>query len=70
MNGISSISAQINQGLVNDGSAQSAAGVGLLKKALNIEAESVLQLVQTAATPPVSATRNPDYLGQNVDVRV
>ncbi|QLI80055.1 YjfB family protein [Chitinibacter fontanus] len=60
----------MDAGLVNaasNASAQDVAPLLMLKKALNIQANSTLSLLD--ALPQVSATNNPPNLGQNVDVK-
>ncbi|MDD5176151.1 MAG: YjfB family protein [Sterolibacterium sp.] len=44
-----------------------AASVAVLKKALELQAQGALQLVQ-AATQSMQATSNPPHFGNNIDV--
>lgn len=41
--------------------------MAVLKKAMDVESKSALQLVQ-AASQPVPASNNPPHLGNNVDI--
>lgn len=42
-------------------------GVQVLKKAMDVEAQGAMQLIQ--ALPQPQGTNNPPHLGQNVDVK-
>lgn len=59
--GIGSLSTALTQSKVND-----EISVRLLKKSMEIEAQSALQLVQAL---PRTSSGNPPHLGQNVDVK-
>lgn len=56
---IASLSTSMAQMKVGD-----AVGISVLKKAMEIESQSVLMLLQA-----IPATSNPPHLGNNVDVR-
>lgn len=60
-NAIGSLSTALAQSNVSD-----AISVRVLKKAMEVEAQSALQLLQAL---PQSNTVNPSHLGQNVDVK-
>lgn len=59
MNGLSSLSSALSQAQTGD-----AVGIAVLKKAMDIQAQSAMQLIQAAQTS------NPAHLGQSVDVRI
>lgn len=58
--GLGSLSSALSQAKTGD-----AVGITVLRKAMDIEAQGALQLIQ-AATP--ASGNNPPHLGQNVDV--
>ncbi|MCL2525099.1 MAG: YjfB family protein [Betaproteobacteria bacterium] len=58
---VSSVSSTLSQARTGD-----AVGILVLKKAIDIQAQSALQLLQ--ALPAVAS--NPSHLGSSVDVRV
>jgi hypothetical protein len=57
----------MSQSLSPDGSVAMQAGISVLKKAQDIEAQNIQQLLQPVTTP--AGTNNPPHLGNKVDVR-
>ncbi|MDD5296825.1 MAG: YjfB family protein [Rhodocyclaceae bacterium] len=72
MSSLSAVARGISQSLSPDGSVAMEAGMNVLKKAQDTEAQNALQLVQSAVSAGngAPATNNPPHLGNNVDLRV
>jgi len=70
MSSLSAVARGISQSLSPDGSVAMQAGISVLKKAQDIEAQNVQQLLQPVAAPASGGgTNNPPHLGNKVDVR-
>jgi hypothetical protein len=72
MSSLSAVARGISQSLSPDGSIAMEAGISMLKKAQEIEAQNAKQLLQSVAPPGggAPASQNPPHLGNKVDVRV
>lgn len=64
VNAIASVATQMSQARTAD-----AVSVAVLKKALDLQGQGALQLVQ-AATQSMQAVNNPPHLGNNINVFV
>jgi hypothetical protein len=71
MSSLSAVARGISQSLAPDGSVAMQVGISVLKKAQDIEAQNIQQLLQpvASASSGASTTNNPPHLGNKVDVR-
>lgn len=70
MSSLSAVARGISQSLSPDGSIAMEAGISMLKKAQEIEAQNAKQIISSVAPPEAGASQNPPHLGNKVDVRV
>ncbi len=70
MSSLSAVARGISQSLSPDGSVAMEAGISMLKKAQEIEAQNAKHLLASVPPPEAGAAQNPPHLGNKVDVRV